>query len=123
MAVEWYSSDSKDGYATICDSNITLNKNILRNIETAYSVMLGIDKDNLRVVIRALTKDQDIRGDIPETQKYKITIRSSYGRISNKDFIKRVSKMSEISFIEPIKFKATWDDDEHLIYINLKESE
>lgn len=121
MAIEWYSSDSKDGYVTISDANITLNKNILRNIEDAYSVMLGIDKDNLVIVIKALNKEQDLRGDVPETKKYKITIRSSYGRISNKDFIKKISSLVGKKFDEPKKFVATWDDNEHLIYINLKE--
>jgi hypothetical protein len=121
MAIEWFTSNSKDGIATLYDSNITLNKNTIRNIEDAYSVMLGIDADKKQIVIKPLNKEQDQRGDIPPTHKYKITIRSSYGRIANKDFMKKIEKLGGFTLTEPKKFTTWYDEDNHLVIINLKE--
>ena len=121
MAIEWFTSNSKDGIATLYDSNITLNKNTIRNIEDAYSVMLGIDVDKKQIVIKPLNKEQDQRGDIPPTHKYKITIRSSYGRIANKDFMKKIEKLGGFTLTEPKKFTTWYDEDNHLVIINLKE--
>ena len=121
MPIEWFSSYSKDGIATLYDTNITLNKNTIRNIEDAYSVMLGIDKDNKQIVIKPLNKEQDQRGDIPDTQKYKITIRSSYGRIANKDFMRKIESIGNFSLKEPKKFPTFYDEDKHLVIIDLRE--
>ena len=121
MAIELFTSNSKDGIATLYDSNITLNKNTIRNIEDAYSVMLGIDVDKKQIVIKPLNKEQDQRGDIPPTHKYKITIRSSYGRIANKDFMKKIEKLGGFTLTEPKKFTTWYDEDNHLVIINLKE--
>lgn len=121
MPIEWFSTSSKDGIATLYESNITLNKNTIRNIEDAYSVMLGIDNDKKYVVIKPLTKEQDQRGDIPSNHKYKITIRSSYGRISNKDFMKKIEKLGGFSLSIPKKFSTTYDEGSKLVYIKLKE--
>lgn len=121
MPIEWFSSYSKDGIATLYESNITLNKNTIRNIEDAYSVMLGIDKDNKHIVIKPLNKEQDQRGDIPSTQKYKITIRSSYGRIANKDFMRKIENVGGFKLTEPKKFPTFYDEFNHLVIIDLKE--
>lgn len=120
MSIEWYDAYSKDGVATLYENNITLNKNTIRNIEDAYSVMLGIDYDNKKVIIKPLTKEMDLRGDIPSTQKYKITIRSSYGRISNKEFMRKIEKIGGFSLMnEPKKFPAVWDDSKKIIIIEM----
>ena len=121
MSIEWFDSSSKDGIATLYESNITLNKNTIRNIEDAYSVMLGIDKEKMQVVIKPLNKEQDMRGDIPSTHKYKITIRSSYGRIANKDFMRKIEKIGGFSLSEPKKFSTYYDEDNNLVIINLGE--
>ena len=121
MPIEWFDSSSKDGIATLYESNITLNKNTIRNIEDAYSVMLGIDQEKMQVVIKPLNKEQDQRGDIPQTHKYKITIRSSYGRIANKDFMRKIEKLGGFSLAEPKKFQTSYDEDRGLVIINLKE--
>ena len=121
MAIEWFSTTNKEGIATLYESNITLNKNTIRNIEDAYSVMLGIDEEKKQVVIKPLNKEADQRGDIPPTHKYKITIRSSYGRIANKDFMRNIEKAFGISLAEPKKYPTYYDEDNHLVIIDLKE--
>ena len=120
MSIEWYDAYSKDGVATLYENNITLNKNTIRNFEDAYSVMLGIDSVNKKIIIKPLTKEMDQRGDIPETQKYKITIRTSYGRISNKEFMRRIEKIGGFSLnVEPKKCPAIWDSSKRIVIIEI----
>ena len=90
--IKWFDMENKNKncVATIYDSNITLNKHACDFISNAYTVMLGIDYEDKLLFIKPLNKDIATRGDIPESSQYNITIRSSYGRISNVDFIKEV---------------------------------
>ena len=126
MGIVWFNERPKDGIATLYEGNITLNKVAIENLEDAFSVMLGIDYDNKLVYIKPLSKDQDQRGDIPEKSKYKITIRSSYGRISNKDFMQQLASIIKRNLKDPVKCVTTWDFDEKVLIIdlsNIKEGE
>ena len=126
MGIVWFNERPKDGIATLYEGNITLNKVAIENLEDAFSVMLGIDYDNKLVYIKPLSKDQDQRGDIPEKSKYKITIRSSYGRISNKDFMQELASIINRNLKDPVKCVTTWDFDEKVLIIdlsNIKEGE
>ena len=126
MGIVWFNERPKDGIATLYEGNITLNKVAIENLEDAFSVMLGIDYDNKLVYIKPLSKDQDQRGDIPEKPKYKITIRSSYGRISNKDFMQELASIINRNLKNPVKCVTTWDIDEKVLIIdlsNIKEGE
>jgi hypothetical protein len=62
-------------------------------IKNAYTVMLGLDYDNKILYIKPLKKDIATRGDIPESSQYKITLRPSYGRVSNVEFIKEIKRV------------------------------
>lgn len=123
MGIVWFSEKPKEGIATISANNITLNKAAINDLEDAFSVMLGIDYDNLLIFIKPLSKDQDQRGDIPESSKYKITIRSSYGRITNKDFIKEIGDLVHNDFQTPVKYLTKWNQDDKLLVVNLKKCE
>ena len=113
---------NKNCIATIYDSNITLNKYACDLISNAYSVMLGIDYDNKLLFIKPLNKDIATRGDIPASSQYNITIRSSYGRISNVDFVKEIKGILGITSLkdEPKKFNVDYLDNNSTLRIDLK---
>jgi len=73
------------------------------------------------VAIKPLKKDTDSLGHIPEDRKYKISIKQSYSRVSNKLFIKTLSEDTGIQFkkTEAHKFIATWDQAEKILKIDL----
>ena len=121
MSFEWFSKNENEGIATIYDSNITLNKAASGYFDSAYSVMLGYDPNTKIVAIKPLTKETDNLGHIPEDKKYKISIKQSYSRVSNKLFIKNVSDDTGIQFkkTEAHKFIAIWDQNEKILKINL----
>lgn len=120
MAVTWFNDNQKDLIATIQDNNITLNKTCKNLIEYAYNVMLGLDIDEKIVHIKPLTKEDVLRGDISENEQYKITIRSSYARVSNKSFINEIKKSINLDDLtNPKKYVVTYDEISKTVLINL----
>jgi len=124
MAIMWFNSDTKlkNCVATIYDTNITLNKNACSFLENAYKVMLGLDYDNKILFIKPLNKDLALKGTIPEASQYNITIRSSYGRISNVEFVKEIKNLLKIDSLKtnPKKYNVEYDDTSNVIKIDLK---
>lgn len=108
MSIIWFDSETKNknSIATIYDTNITLNKNACNFIENAYKVMLGLDYDKKQLFIKPLNKDTATKGTIPLSSQYNITIRSSYGRISNVEFVKEIKNILGVSSLKdnPKKF-------------------
>lgn len=120
MAINWFNEDNKDLVATIAETSITLNKPAKSLIDDAYSVMLGIDDENKMAYIKAINKETFEKGIYPETQLYTVTLKSSYGRISNKGFIKGIARMLNTSFASAKKYYMVYNEDEHMLEINLK---
>ena len=119
--ITWFNSDakSKNCIATISDSSITLNKYACDFIKNAYTVMLGLDYDKKLVYIKPLNKDQALRGTISQSNQYKITLRSSYGRVSNVDFIREIKSILCLeSLIETKKFNAFWNENDETLEID-----
>lgn len=122
MNIVWFNEKPKDCIVTIAAGNITLNKPATNFFENAYSVMLGIDKTQKVIVIKPLLKAEAVRHDIPESNKYKITVRSSYSRIANKAFIDEVGNLITSDFNqETKKFKANWQSKDQILLVDLKE--
>ena len=121
--IKWFDMDkkAKNYIATIYDSNITLNKHACDLIESTYTVMLGIDYVNKALFIKPLNKDVATRGDIPSSSQYNITIRSSYGRISNVDFVKEIKGILGIDSLKtnPKKFNVEFIETNKILKIDL----
>lgn len=122
MEINWFNEKPKDCIVTLSAGTITLNKPATNYFENAYSVMLGSDKKNKVFVIKPLTKAESMRHDIPENKKYRITVRSSYSRVTNKAFLEEIKEMTGLTFAEDThKYKALWDSKEQVLIIDLKE--
>jgi len=122
MEITWFNEKPKDLVITLTAGNITLNKPATTFFENAYSVMLGFDKEKGIIVIRPLNKEETMRHDIPEKSKYKITVRTSYSRVTNKAFMDTIGEMLNLNFnTEVHKYKANWDAKNHILVVNLKE--
>ena len=121
--IEWFDIEkvNKNCIATIYDTNITLNKHTCDLIDNPYSVMLGLDYENKLLFIKPLKKDIATRGDIPESRQYNITIRSSYGRISNVEFIKEIKGVLNVDSLKtnPKKFLVEYLSGQEILKIDL----
>jgi len=122
MSVTWFNGEPKEIVVTITPTNLTVNKSGVQFFEFANQVMLGYDKDKDVILIRPLSKDDVLRGDIPEHTRYNISVNASYGRIANKAFISRISTVFELDFEEKgTKFKAVWNKNSNILEVRLKE--
>lgn len=122
MSVTWFNGEPKEIVVTITQTNLTVNKSGVQFFEFANQVMLGYDKDKDVILIRPLSKDDVLRGDIPEHTRYNISVNASYGRIANKAFINRISTVFELDFEEKgTKFKAVWNKNTNILEVRLKE--
>jgi hypothetical protein len=124
MSFIWTSKKPKDGVATLNESNITLNKAASTHFERAYNVLLGIDEETRRLAIKPITKDEVDLGTIPEEKRYKITVRQSYARVSNKKFMKEVADLANLKLAHnSYKFKAKWSKESSALVIDLNDKE
>ena len=122
MEISWFNEKPKDCIVTLSTGNITLNKMATTFFENAYSVMLGIQKENQKVVIKPLLKAEALRHDIPDNKKYRITVRSSYSRVTNKAFIEELSDLFNLDLVSnPKKYVANWHAKEQILIVDLKE--
>lgn len=123
--IKWFDIKEKDKnlIATICDTNITVNKHSCKYLESAYTVMLGIDHEKRLIYIKPLSKDVATRGDIPASAQYNLSLRSTYARVSNVDFIKEIKSILKIESFKghPKKYAVSFCEKERYLIINLKE--
>ena len=123
--IKWFDMKEKNKnlIATICDSNITLNKHSCIYLESAYTVMLGINFNERLIYIKPLNKDVAIRGDIPSSSQYNLSLRSSYARVSNVEFIKEIKGLLGVESFkgQPKKYNVNYCEKERCLIINLKE--
>ena len=122
----WASKKPFDELATLYEANITLNKSATSYFEDAYIVLLGLDKDKKIIAVKPVTKEEISLGYIPHEQQHNITVKSSYSRICNKLFLKEVSQLMNLEFVEKhqaYKFKASWDSKEKALLIDLNKRE
>lgn len=123
MAIEWIMPKDTLGTVTFYDSNITLNKVAASYFVDAYKVIVGIDREKRRVVIKNLSKEEAIRGDINKNHLLDVAIKKSYGRISSKKVVNDISSVTNFSFMKDTnyKYRAKWNANEKLLVIELDE--
>jgi hypothetical protein len=121
MSFQWFNEKPKEVIVTLASGNITLNKQASTYFEHAFNVMLGVDATTQKIAIKPLSKAEAMSHAIPDNKKYKITIRSSYARITNKGFMEEIMALSGLNLSEEsIKYPAIWDNKEQLLVIDLK---
>ncbi|MGD9761120.1 MAG: hypothetical protein AB7U52_01630 [Candidatus Izemoplasmatales bacterium] len=122
---EWVSKKPLDDLATLYEANITLNKSATSYFESAYVVLLGLDKDNKLIAVKPITKEAVSMNYVPEEQRHNITIKSSYSRVCNKLFLSEVIELLNLDFTKKnsYKYKAHWNKNEGALIIDLNKEE
>lgn len=124
MSITWFNDKDKDIVVTITSKSITINKVGKQFFETANAVMLGFDEDSKRLIIKPLTKDDVLRGDIPKYKRYNISMSSSYVRITNKAFIEKLDTLFNLSLSnEGKRYRGTWELKLGALDVSLEEVE
>ena len=119
MKVEWINRKEKDGCVTFSTAGLTLNIIALRAIGECQYAMIGIDKENKRLLIKPISNNHVVRNDIDPNSLYKVSFSRSYGRISSIDLISSIEEGIGIQVIDR-KFISKWDEKENVLLVDFK---
>lgn len=117
--LEFFDADEKIGYASIYESHITFNKELLKYFSNAYRVRVGIDIEGGKTYIFLMDKDYALSGEVNESSLLKISVSKSYARISSRALVDYVAKAFglDVGKEGSIKLKATYDEKKKAIVI------
>lgn len=120
MDIQWFSRKT-EGTASIYETNITFNKAASRYLVNTYAVLIGFDKDNKNVVVKALDKEEASLNKYTGLTLYKVSIKPTYGRISSKQLISNIQNYYDFDFRENkmYKFACSWNQEQKFLTIYL----
>ncbi|MBO8413923.1 MAG: hypothetical protein IAC78_00365 [Firmicutes bacterium] len=118
MAIKWFSRSEKVACATISKTNIVINKTGSSKCENAYACFIGYDKDNKMIYIKPISKEEYDLKTSSQDEMFKLSVHSSYTRISSAAFINMVSSLCEKTF-DNNKYKCYFDSEYQSLVIDL----
>ena len=122
MEITWF-SNSMDGFVTIYETNITLNKVAANNFINTYATLIGFNGEDTTLIIKSLSKEEAQNGFYKENDLHPISVKKTYGRVNGKNIIRNISHHFPLDFSSKNshKFKCEWDQLTHSLIIFLKE--
>lgn len=120
MAIKWFSKTLR-GSISIYETNITINTVAAENFKTAYSALVGLDTENMTLVIKAISKEEVDMGIYSDAELHPIAIKPSYGRISGKNVVKNICEFIPLDFKKQqfYKFYTTWNKEQKMLIVDL----
>jgi hypothetical protein len=84
-----------------------------------YATLIGYDKENDAVVIKAITKEEVTIGLYKDDELVPISIKPSYGRINSKNIINNINKYHPLDFTKKnyYKFLCEWNQEKRILRI------
>jgi hypothetical protein len=121
MNIIWSRNGVANISVTLYESNITLNKSVCSYFENVNYVLLGLDKENRLLAIKPVTKESIDLGIYSKLHLHKISLGKSYGRISNKNFMKEVADEFKLDYTKDsgIKYDAQFDEKQDTLLVQL----
>ena len=90
MEIKWF-SNSMDGFVTIYETNITLNKVAANNFINTYATLIGFNVEDTTLIIKSLSKEEAQNGFYKENDLHPISVKKTYGRVNGKNIIRNIS--------------------------------
>ena len=121
MNIKWVSKNFESGTLTIYDNNLTFNQSATNYLDQAYKVMLGLDYKKRMLIVKPVSKDEVLLGAIDDHLLYKISIGTSYSRVTNKKFVNELVALLGLDFEseKSYKYSIEWDDAEKVLISTL----
>ena len=119
MSFVWSKSEVANMSATLYETNITLNRAACIPFKEYRYVLLGYDKDLKQIAIKPISKEDYDLNIYPRSQIHKFSLGKSYGRISNKTFMKLISDLFNLNYQNGIKFDTYFDESLQMMIIEL----
>ncbi|MBQ8293013.1 MAG: hypothetical protein IJX78_04290 [Bacilli bacterium] len=119
MKIEWFSHKDNLGAVTIYANNICLNKQASNYFVDAYAVAIGVDSDTNNIVIKNVSQEEVDSLLVDKESLNKISIKSSYGRITGKFLIDRINEILKLDFNKQVayKYNARWNTGSKMLIV------
>ncbi|MDE7263442.1 MAG: hypothetical protein K2N64_02105 [Anaeroplasmataceae bacterium] len=120
--LEFFEYDDSNGFASIYDSHITLNKTLLKYFKDAYRVRVAVDKNQKEVHIFIINKDYALSGELKESSLLSVSLSKTYARICSRPLVEYLSSIFNLSIgkKEFKRYNACYDDGKQVIIIDMK---
>ena len=84
------------------------------------NVAIGFDEEHMCIGVKAISGNSDVK-----SYKFRDRIRNGWVRIGCRDFVKYLAAISGLTFAPAMKYVATMDESNTILYIliNRKEAE
>lgn len=120
--LEFFELEDKNGYISLYDNHITINKTLMEYLKEAYRARIAIDKENNEMHIYPVSKDYALSGELKESSLLQISISKTYARICSKPLLEFLCSEFNISILKGqyIRFNARYDEHKKAIVVNMK---
>ena len=120
--LEFFELEEKNGYVSLYDNHITINKSLMEYIKEAYRVRIAIDKVNSEMYIYPISKDYALSGELKESSLLQISLSKTYARICSKPLLEYLCKQFNITILkkEYKRYNARYDEGKKVIIVDMK---
>ena len=120
--LEFFELEEKNGYVSLYENHITINKSLMEYIKDAYRARIAIDKEKNEMHIYPINKDYALSGELKESSLLQISLSKTYARICSKPLLEYLSKQFNIAIIKKgyIRFPGRYDDNRKVIIVDMK---
>lgn len=120
--LEFFELEEKNGYVSLYDNHITVNKSLMEYLKEAYRVRIAIDKENSEMYIYPISKDYALSGELKESSLLQISLSKTYARICSKPLLEYLCKQFNITIMkkEFKRYNAKYDESKKVIIVNMK---
>ncbi len=119
--LQFYDAEDVKGSVSIYESHITFNKAMLKYMQEAYRVRVGLDVDEKKAFVFLYNKDQALSGEFKESSLLKLSLSKTYARISSRAVVSYFldSFKLELPLDGFIKLNASYDSVKRAIVISV----
>lgn len=114
---EWIPGTSAQLLLTFNSGNLTLNAATSRYFDDIRYAAIGLDKSNLTVAIKPVTKREIDLQLIPIEQLHKVSLGNGYARISSKSVCDSIADMIR-SKAEGRKYSIVYNDKDKMLIVD-----
>ena len=120
MGVKWINKTQAEGTATMFPNYLLTNREFVGKFEDKYSALVGLDDDTDQIVLKPLSKDEDMDPKYQDSLKIKINIQKSYIRFGNTKSMSLIASLLHVDVPKSgLKGKSFWNEKEEALFIIL----
>ena len=120
MGVKWINKGELEGTAIMFPNYLLTNRQFFDKFDNKYSALVGLDDDTDQIVLKPLSKDEDIDPKYQDSLRIKINIQKSYIRFGNTKSMSLIASLLHVDVPKTgLKGRSFWNEKEDALFIIL----